>query len=258
MHDDVVGHEIPVSGLVEAPLGCGTSSRVHFTPFHRSAKPTKGLRSDAPKSPTATQSRGDLHDTSFSSLHGCDVRPLGARTVTIVQRRPSHASASAVVDPSGETAYPTALQNDAELHDTPWSVLASAPWTLGAPCRRHDAPFQRSTMVCWIPSAPIDEPTAVHELNEVHETFESSLVVHWWGSGRPRWTGLAPSQVSASADRRSDREVSDPTTTQRDGDVQETPVSDPAAEGVRTGTTSHTRPTRDATSRCSAPEDVAS
>jgi len=62
------------------------------------------------------------------------------------------------------------MQDFAELHDTPASLVSLAPGGLGVCWTDHEVPFHASASVTRAPARLIRDPTATHLVGEVHET----------------------------------------------------------------------------------------
>jgi hypothetical protein len=62
-----------------------------------------------------------------------------------------------------------------ELHDTRPSELSLAPAGAGMDCTDQLVPFQASTSVKVMSEVFLYDPTAVHAVDEVHETSDSEL-----------------------------------------------------------------------------------
>ena len=87
---------------------------------------------------------------------------------------PFHPSASISVLDVLVMKSPTALQDEAPPHDTPFSSLTRAPGTFCAVCSDQLVPFHLSTSIdggTWRPA--LAPPTAVQAVAAVHETPDS-------------------------------------------------------------------------------------
>jgi hypothetical protein len=117
---------------------------------------------------------GDGHETPFNmpltARGGTDVR-------TIDQREPFQCSASVLSAPAGFRVmnHPTAVHARGEEHDTPVSVLDSAPTGAGVDSSDHLDPSQRSANAAVVskPTLLTNEPTAVHAFQAGHDTPSS-------------------------------------------------------------------------------------
>ncbi len=110
------------------------------------------------------QAVGEVHDTPLKPAPGT----LGV--CWIDQAVPFHASASVELP---ESVVPTAMQNVAEVQETPTSELRLAPEGLGVFRTDHAVPFQDSASVTPAPARSCRPPTAMQVLGEVHETAAS-------------------------------------------------------------------------------------
>jgi hypothetical protein len=98
--------------------------------------------------PTATQWELLVQETSGSEANwtprgtgvGCTRHPL-----------PFQRSASVCTIPEAECCSPTAVQAEAELHETPPRKLCTAPLGFGVGRMRHELPFQRSASESTFP-----------------------------------------------------------------------------------------------------------
>jgi hypothetical protein len=103
----------------------------------------------------------DRHDTAFSWLKA---KPMGLGVGWIDQALPFQASASVVL-PEPFELLPTAVQALVVGQETPDRLVSVAPVGLGLGRMAQEAPFQDSVSEAWS-----DEPTAMHELDDLHET----------------------------------------------------------------------------------------
>jgi hypothetical protein len=124
--------------------------------------------------------------TAFSWLSANPVGPgvEGLGVLRIVQLDPSQRSAKGAPNP------PTAMQDVAELHDTPKRLSPGADWTL------HCVPSHRSTSSPGLESRD-QLPTAVHAVGDVQLTAFSWLGAAPLGFGVVWSVQLVPSQRSA-------------------------------------------------------------
>jgi hypothetical protein len=123
-----------------------------------------------PENPTAVQDEDEVQDTPFRKLISAgEVSGLG----TIDQLVPTQDSTRVWSDPDAFTYWPTAIQAEIEVHDTPLRSLSCLFEVLGLGRMDHFAPFQVSTSV-WLtnPRRREAEPTAVHHEEEIHDTSE--------------------------------------------------------------------------------------
>ena len=114
--------------------------------------------------PTATHDQSDVHETPLRSLYAAFA---GTQAGSIDQREPFQSSTRA----SPLLVSPTATQRFRELHATSSSELSPG---LGADCRRHFLPFQRSTRRLSRAWAATLIPTAVQAFAALHETRASA------------------------------------------------------------------------------------
>src|SRR5215470_74146 len=100
-----------------APAGLGVAWTCQVRPFHRSASVLAGVRF-----PTAVHAVAEVQATPLKAALG----PAGAglKVGTIRHVRPFHRSASVPSDlPVVSNSLPTAMQNDRDVQDTPFSSL---------------------------------------------------------------------------------------------------------------------------------------
>ena len=188
-------HDTPNSTGELAPLGWGMGWTAQLVPFQCSANAPLELR--VTKNPTAVHELAELHDTAFSSL---DSAPLGTRVCWIAQLVPFQRSANIVAVPLEVKDSPTAIHELAEVHDTPSSWLLCAPLGRGAASSTQLVPFQRSASGDCGDTALLllKDPTAVHELAELHDTPLRMAKKAPLGLGVAWTVQLLPFQRSAS------------------------------------------------------------
>lgn len=117
MHIPGSGQETPIS---LACMSWGGSRRLQLRPFHCSASAVWLLLPRPPTLPTAMHQAGPAHDTADSAA------PLpGLGACWIAHRRPFHRSATVAT-----SVDPTAVQADADVHDTPAKLATDPPGTL--------------------------------------------------------------------------------------------------------------------------------
>jgi hypothetical protein len=185
---------------------------LQLAPSHRSA------RVDGPESvkesPTAVQTKGRVQETPLRKSP-CDPVGLGVRRM--LHPVPFHRSARVP-----EFEFPTAMQAERAVHDTPFRPPPPAVG-LGVGWILHVFPFQRSARVpTWLNELSKRTPTATQSEDDVHATLFKKLPAA--GELRVDWMFHAvPFQRSASV-RGSPELLNDPpTAVQADGDVQDTP-----------------------------------
>ena len=94
--------------------------------------------------PMAVQTVAELHDTASMALV---VAPAGSGVVWVLQAVPFHASAKVTSEFELLSSNPTAVQAVAEVHDTPYKALATAPLGLGVVWIPQVVPFHTSAKV---------------------------------------------------------------------------------------------------------------
>jgi hypothetical protein len=117
-------------GLPEVGVGW----MLQLVPSQRSVSVPTGLPELSKAAPTATQAEGDVQETPFKALKGA---PAGLGVGVIRHAVPSQSSASVPFAlPERSAAWPTAMQAEDDLHDTPRRLAPRAPcgltvgWTL--------------------------------------------------------------------------------------------------------------------------------
>jgi hypothetical protein len=155
--------------------------------------------------------------------------PLGSGMVGTVHVSPSQTSASVAssTKPSGLVApyvYPTAVQSEGDVHDTPFKY-ASRPATAGVAWTLQVVPFRVSANGSTELSVALD-PTAVQAVAKVQETASSELPALPIGVGVVWTVQAVPFQNSANGSSMSSSLTEMPTAVQAVGAVQETPVSE--------------------------------
>ena len=137
---------------------------------YRSARGTSTV---ALLEPTAVQVDIDVQDTPLNSL---ELTPSGVGVGWMVQLDPVQCSANGVEGPTmcGEGLVadpPTAVQAEAEAHDTELRELKALPGGLGEGWIVQLVPFQRSTRVVDAVAVLLYvAPTAMQAVAEVHNT----------------------------------------------------------------------------------------
>ena len=144
MHIPGAGQETPSS---RACMPWGGSRTPQVRPFHSSASAVWLLLPGPPTLPTAMHQAGPAHDTADSAAP-----PPGLGTCWIAHRRPSHRSATVPT-----SVDPTAVQADADVHDTPAKLAIERPGRLPpvATGRGESRAAESAGASAW--------PPAVHE-----------------------------------------------------------------------------------------------
>lgn len=128
--------EVQETAFRNAPglLDVGVGWMLQLVPFQVSVSVPTGLPELSKAGPTATQAEGDVHETPPKTLKGV---PGGLGVGVIRHAVPSQSSASGPLAlPKGSVAWPTAMQAEDDLHDTPRSCAPCVPcgfavrWTL--------------------------------------------------------------------------------------------------------------------------------
>ena len=112
----------------------------------------------------------DVHDTPYRRPSG-PKGPGGVGVGWIFQVVPVQRSASVVAP----LALPTAVHALAEVHDTPDSTAFVAPDGFGVVWTVHFVPFQSSAKGVSAPGKSLKDPTAVHVVNDTHETASKTF-----------------------------------------------------------------------------------
>jgi hypothetical protein len=149
------GQETVAKKLNDASARLGVCWIAHWAPFHRSASVTK-VPELFPYPPTALQLAADVQATPLRKLNSA---PEGFGVGWMLHLVPFQCSAKVP-----EFEPPTAVHDDAEVHDTP---LSPAPpcGGLGVAWIAQVVPFQCSAKV-----PEFENPTAVHDTAEVQAT----------------------------------------------------------------------------------------
>src|SRR6266581_3193258 len=227
----------PFRPLDAAPEGLGRGSMLQFVPFHCSPRFTgvsKGGSKLCLESPTATQAEGEAHATPLRKLT-CAPAGLGVRWIRQVV--PFHRSARGTKLPELAIDAPTAVQDEVEVHDTPFRTLNCAPAGWGLRWIRQVVPFHRSATVTWTPEPVMKAPTAVQAEGEAHDTPFRTLTCAPAGWG-VRWIRqVVPFHRSASVTGTPELFTKTPTAVQAEGEAHDTPFRKlpraPAGLGVR-------------------------
>ena len=83
-----------------------------------------------------------------------------------------------------------------DVHDTPWRRLSVAPVGLGVDWIDHAVPFHASTSVTSTPELLVYAPTALHVVEEVHDTLYILAAVAPVGAGAVCSAHVVPFQRS--------------------------------------------------------------
>jgi hypothetical protein len=225
MHAEAPGQATPISRLPLPPGTFEVAWRVHLLPSHRSA-----MVENAPElsreAPTAVHADEDEHETLFRKAN-CDPDGFGVDfTVHLV---PFHCSASVTPAAPELSVVPTAVQAEDDAHDTEFR-LGDGPG-LGVDWMLHAVPFHRSASV-----PRLESPTAVHMVEEVHDTPEKKLDCAPDGFGTDCTAQEVPFQRSASATPLPELSVKLPTAVQLEADEHDTAFKnvpcDPGGSGI--------------------------
>jgi hypothetical protein len=115
--------------------GLGVDWMLHAVPFHCSASVPRF------EDPTAMHAVEDVQDTPEKEL---DCAPDGFGVDCTAQEVPFQRSASATPAPELSPKVPTAVQLEADEHDTAFKNVLCAPGGSGIDWTRHVAPSHRS------------------------------------------------------------------------------------------------------------------
>jgi hypothetical protein len=205
VHVDDEAHDTLFRKANWAPAGVGVGWMLQLVPFHPSA------RVPAFETPTAVQPEDVGQATLVRKPPPC----AGLGVGWMLQLVPFHRSARVLALGVKALEPPTAVQADADVHETPLSV--APPWDgLGVGWMLQRVPFHRSARV--VPSAL--PPTAVHAEGEVHDTLlrapPARLGVGWRRQAPPFHCSATARTVPVLV-------VLDPTAMHADGAVQATP-----------------------------------
>jgi hypothetical protein len=161
-------HETPSSPLPLAPAGFGVGWIDQLVPSRRCASVTS---TSAPlvKNPTAVQESTREHEIPANWPY---VPPAGLGLRWIDQLVPFHRSAS-ITSLLGRPMWyqsPTAVHDRRDGHDTAMSRLLVAPLGVGVRWIDQARPFHRSAKVLSLPARLVEDPTAVQDRGDVHDT----------------------------------------------------------------------------------------
>ena len=126
VHDLMDVHDTPKRSSLCVAAGMGVGCALHWAPSHDSANVT--TPDAATDCPTAMQKRFDAHETPDRALA---LDPIGPVIGWSVHVRPSHVSANGTSTPCADDAWPTAMQERVEVHDTAERMLCAAPVGFG-------------------------------------------------------------------------------------------------------------------------------
>ncbi len=129
------------SRLGDCP-GLGVDWMVHAVPFHCSASVPRV------ESPTAMHAVEDVQDTPEKPL---DCAPDGFGVDWTAQVVPFHRSASVTPTPELSVKLPTAVQLEADEHDTAFKNVLCAPGGSGIDWMLHVVPSHRSANAWNVP-----------------------------------------------------------------------------------------------------------
>lgn len=165
---------------------------LHAVPSHRSATVDGGKPPGPKTSPTAVHADAVEQETPLKESPFPSV-PAGVTADCTVQVVPSHAWAR-----SPESVFPTAVQAEAEVHDTAPRKYP-AVCELGDDCRTQVFPFHCSATVPseLLPVLSKTAPTAVQAVPEAHDTPVRKLIGAPGGAGTGWPLQLVPSHLSA-------------------------------------------------------------
>ena len=216
-------------GLLEVGVGW----MLQLVPFQRSVSVPTELPELSKAAPTATQVKGDVHETPFSAPLGA---PSGFGVGTIRHVVPSNVSARVPRGlPWGKSvSWPTAMQAEADLHDTPNRFAPRVPSGLAAGWMLHCVPSHPSLRLTSAPEASTPIPAAMHA-----ESVGQATPPSWW---RPGSFGvlcrlqLSPFQRSATVENVFELSTLQPTAVHAEEDEHatlfRTASCDPAGFGV--------------------------
>jgi hypothetical protein len=216
------------------PTGLGVRWIAQLVPFHRSARvivPTRSVRN-----PTAVQNVLVVHDTPASPLLLAAVA-LGVRWID--QLMPCDRCASVTSTSVRLVKNPTAVHDISEAHDTPANWPYVAPAGFGVRSIDHLVPFHRSASITSLLArlAKYQNPTAIQDFGDAHDTPTSWLLVAPAGFGVRSIDQLLPSHRSANVASVFARSVRNPTAVQDFLEKHDTPrrllLVAPAGFGVR-------------------------
>jgi hypothetical protein len=122
----------------------------------------------------------------------------GLGTVWALQLVPFQRSATGTLLPPA-MPLPTAVQSLAELHETPFSATSKVLAGLGTLWTVQLEPFQRSANGCDGKSVVPAPPTAVHAVDDVHETARKAADAVPGGAGTFLTLQLLPFHTSERA-----------------------------------------------------------
>ena len=142
----------------------------------------------------------------------------------IVQTCPFQASANESA-PAGLSKKPTAVQEAAELHDTPSRTLPVVVAELGVVSTAHAVPFQASASEKRS-ELPSELPAAVQATAELHDTLASLLATAPAGLGVDCSFQMVPFHLSARVTSEPEALLKDdPTAVQAVAVLHDTPAS---------------------------------
>ena len=155
--------------------GLGVRWMAQLLPFHRSASVPAG------PPPTAVQDEADVHATLTRKLPG---DPEGLGVGWMAQLLPFHRSASVLAGfPALSSRAPTATQDEADVHATPFRKPPGDPEGLGVGWMAQLLPFHRSARVLPLGVKTLEAPTAVQADGAVQSTPNSASPLARLGVG---------------------------------------------------------------------------
>jgi hypothetical protein len=140
--------------------GLGVDWMLHAVPFHRSASVPRL------EAPTAVHAVEDVQDTPEKPL---PCAPAGFGVDCTAQEVPFQRSASVTPVPELSVKFPTAVQLEADEHDTAFKNVFCDPGGSGIDWMLHAVPFHRSANAWNVLELSMKAPTAMHAEDEVHD-----------------------------------------------------------------------------------------
>jgi hypothetical protein len=174
------------------------------------------------KNPTAKHSVDDVHDTPPRLF---DLDTAGAGGSWIDHSVPFHLSANGTSTAKPFWKRPTAVHSVDAVHDTPSKALDLALFGAEVSWIDHPAPFHISAKGSSFAELFAKCPTAVHKIDDVHDTPLSWLDLASFGAGGS-WTDHAvPFHLSAKGTVFPELLPKYPTAVHKRDDVHDTPCS---------------------------------
>lgn len=147
---------------------------LHASPFHCSASVPRL------EAPTAMHAVEDVHDTPEKKLN---CAPDGFGVGCTAQEVPFQRSASVTPVPELSVKLPTAVQMEADEHDTAFKNVFCDPGGSGIDWVRHVVPSHPSANAWDVLELSMKAPTAMHAEEEVHDRPRRSLTAAPGGFG---------------------------------------------------------------------------